>query len=220
MTDKCQIKEKWTRCEIKLRKKSAITAASIQPGDDRGNVRNVRISAHSDAGWVQIGKRFMPPFSKEEKLKLSQPVITQSIQVLLETQRKLSDFPTPRVYGCDAVHWGCIIPGSAVLFKEGGKYHEGRFVSAESSGVWEIIKGTDFKYISKDNVKKVILDEKHTVSQLPEGTIVVGKDLRGNLKKGKIKRSCSSTQCIIETNGKEWQSKLENVRVSKGELCK
>ena len=59
MTDKCQIKEKWTRCEIKLRKKSAITAASIQPGDDRGNVRNVRISAHSDAGWVQIGKRFM-----------------------------------------------------------------------------------------------------------------------------------------------------------------
>ncbi|PFX33868.1 CUB and sushi domain-containing protein 1 [Stylophora pistillata] len=401
MTDKCQIDEKWTLCEIKLRKKSAITAASIQPGDDRGNVRNVRISAHSDAGWVQIvvncgdpgtpanGKRvhitngfhygssvkfacdanyslegsgkitceetkewssFVPrcrascsdpgePVNGDKRgddfkhgktitfrchddyervggetiqcidgkwsAKLPQckviscgdpgtPQHGRQTKVVnnfafrgtvafqcddgytllgksfLSCQRsKMWDGDVPKClascddpghlrYGitigsgfehdsvvnfkclpyrvlkgasqskCVNGRWtaqlpnckGCIIPGSAVLFKEGGKYHEWRFASVQSSGEWEVVKGKDFKYISKDNVKNVILDEKPTVSQLLEGTVVVGKDLRGNLKKGKIKRPCSSTQCIIETNGKEWQSELENVRVSKGELCK
>ena len=107
--------------------------------------------------------------------------------------------------------------GSAVLFKEGGKYRKGRF--AFVTGVeLEVIEGKQYKYLSKDDI--LILDEKPNVNQLTEGTTVVGTDSRGKIKRGNIKRSCSSTYCPIETNGVEWQSKLENVRLFKGELCK
>ena len=109
------------------------------------------------------------------------------------------------------------MPGSAVLFKEGGTYRKGRFASVW--GVkWEVVEGKRYKYLSKDDI--LILDEKPSVNQLPEGTTVVGTDSRGKIKGGNIKRSCSSTHCPIETNGEEWQSKLENVRLFKGELCK
>ena len=106
------------------------------------------------------------------------------------------------------------MPGSAVLFKEGGKYRKGRFAFVKL----EVIVGKQYKYLSKDDI--LILDEKPNVNQLTEGTIVVGTDSRGKIKRGNIKRSCSSTSCPIETNGVEWQSKLENVRLFKGELCK
>ena len=109
------------------------------------------------------------------------------------------------------------MPGSAVLFKEGGKYRKGRF--AFVTGVeLEVIEGKQYKYLSKDDI--LILDEKPKVNQLTEGTTVVGTDSQGKIKRGNIKRSCSSTHCPIETNGVEWQSKLENVRLFKGELCK
>ena len=65
----------------------------------------------------------------------------------------------------------------------------------------------------------VVLDEKPNLDEIPEGTAIVGEDQRGNLKEGKIKRLCSSIQCTIETDGEEWQSKLENVRVFRKELC-
>ena len=107
--------------------------------------------------------------------------------------------------------------GSAVLFKEGGKYRKGRF--AFDTGFWlGVVEGKRYKYLSKDDI--LILDEKPNVNQLTEGTIVVGTDSRGKIRRGNIKRSCSSTSCPIETNGVEWQSKLENVRLFKGELCK
>ena len=108
--------------------------------------------------------------------------------------------------------------GSAVLFKEGGKYRKGRF--AFDTGFWlGVVEGKRYKYLSKDDI--LILDEKPNVNQqLPEGTTVVGTDSRGKINGGNIKRSCSSTHCPIETNGEEWQSKLENVRLFKGELCK
>ena len=82
---------------------------------------------------------------------------------------------------------------------------------------WEVVEGERYKYLSRDDI---ILDEKPNVNQLTEGTTVVGTDSRGKIKRGNIKRSCSSTSCPIETNGVEWQSKLENVRLFKGELCK
>ena len=109
------------------------------------------------------------------------------------------------------------MPGSAVLFKEGGKYRKGRFGFVSGDGL-EVVVGKRHKYLSKDDI--LILDEKPNVNQLTEGTIVVGTDSRGKIKRGNIKRSCSSTSCPIETNGVEWQSKLENVRLFKGELCK
>ena len=109
------------------------------------------------------------------------------------------------------------MPGSVVLFKEGGTYRKGRFASVKRDE-WEVIEGKQYKYLSKDDI--LILDEKPNVNQLTEGTIVVGTDSRGKIKRGNIKRSCSSTSCPIETNGVEWQSKLENVRLFKGELCK
>ena len=109
------------------------------------------------------------------------------------------------------------MPGSAVLFKEGGKYRKGRF-SFFLSVDWEVVEGERYKYLSGDDI--LILDEKPNDNQLPEGTAVVGTDSRGKIKRGNIKRSCSSTSCPIETNGVEWQSKLENVRLFKGELCK
>ena len=93
----------------------------------------------------------------------------------------------------------------------------GRFASVQ--GVqWEVVEGKRYKYLSKDDI--LILDEKPNVNQLSEGTTVVGTDSRGKINGGNIKRSCSSTHCPIETNGEEWQSKLENVRLFKGELCK
>ena len=107
--------------------------------------------------------------------------------------------------------------GSAVLFKEGGKYRKGRFAFVKGVEL-EVIEGKQYKYLSKDDI--LILDEKANVNQLTEGTTVVGTDSRGKIKRGNIKRSCSSTSCPIETNGVEWQSKLENVRLFKGELCK
>ena len=109
------------------------------------------------------------------------------------------------------------MPGSAVLFKEGGKYRKGRFGFVSSDGL-EVVVGKRHKYLSKDDI--LILDEKPNVNQLTEGTIVVGTDSQGKIKRGNIKRLCSSTSCPIETNGVEWQSKLENVRLFKGELCK
>ena len=106
--------------------------------------------------------------------------------------------------------------GSAVLFNEGGKYRKGRFVSVK--GIWlEVVEGKRYKYLSKDDI--LILDEKPNVNQLTEGTIVIGTDSRGKIKRGNIKRSCSSTYCPIKTNGVGWQSKLEDVRVFKRELC-
>ena len=109
------------------------------------------------------------------------------------------------------------MPGSAVLFKEGGKYRKGRFVSVKGVKL-EIVEGKRYKYLNKDDI--LILDEKPNVNQLSEGTTVVGTDSRGKMKRGNIKRSCSSTYCPIETNGVEWQSKLENVQLFIGELCK
>ena len=109
------------------------------------------------------------------------------------------------------------MPGSAVLFKEGGKYLKGRFGLVSVFGS-EVVEGERLKYLSKDDI--LILDEKPNVNQLTEGTIVVGTDSQGKIKRGNMKRSCSSTSCPIETNGVEWQSKLENVRLFKGELCK
>ena len=82
----------------------------------------------------------------------------------------------------------------------------------------EVIEGKQHKHLSKDDI--LILDEKPNVNQLPEGTTVLGTDSLGKIKRGNIKRSCSSTYCPIETNGVQWQSKLEDVRVFKGELCK
>ena len=109
------------------------------------------------------------------------------------------------------------MPGSAVLFKEGRKYRKGRFASVR--GVkWEVVEGKRYKYLSKDDI--LILDEKPNVNQLSEGTTVVGTDSRGKMKRGNIKRSCSPTYCPIETNGVEWQSKSENVRLFIGKLCK
>ena len=109
------------------------------------------------------------------------------------------------------------MPGSAVLFKEGGIYRKGRFAIVVGVKL-EVIEGKRHKYLSKDDI--LILDEKPNVNQLTEGTIVVGTDSLGKIKRGNIKRSCSSTSCPIETNGVEWQSKFENVRLFKGELCK
>ena len=108
------------------------------------------------------------------------------------------------------------MPGSAVLFREGGKYLKGRFTIVKGVEL-EVVEGKRFKYLRKDDI--LILDEKPNVNQLTEGTIVVGTDSRGKIKRGNIKRSCSSTYCPIETNGVEWRSKLEDVRVFKGELC-
>ena len=109
------------------------------------------------------------------------------------------------------------MPGSAVLFKERETYRKGRFASVW--GVeWEVVEGKRYKYLSKDDI--LILDEKPNVNQLTEGTTVLGTDSLGKIKRGNIKRSCSSTYCPIETNGVEWRSKLEDVRVFKGELCK
>ena len=108
------------------------------------------------------------------------------------------------------------MPGSAVLFQEGGKYRKGRFVSVKGIK-WEVVEGERYKYLSRDDI---ILDEKPNVNQLTEGTTVVGTDSLGKTKRGNIKRSCSSAYCPIETNGVDWRSKLEDVRVFKGELCK
>ena len=111
---------------------------------------------------------------------------------------------------------GCIMSGSAVLFREGKSYLKGRYVSIARNSLWEVLYGDKYLYKSKD---KVLLDEKPNLDEIPEGTAVVGEDPRGNLKEGKIKRVCSSIQCTIETDGEEWQSKLENVRVFRNELC-
>ena len=109
------------------------------------------------------------------------------------------------------------MPGSAVLFKEGGKYRKGCFGFVSRDGL-EVVVGKRHKYLRKDDI--LILDEKPNVNQLTEGTTVVGTDSQWKIKRGNIKRSCSSTYCPIETNGVEWRSKLEDVRVFKGELCK
>ena len=111
---------------------------------------------------------------------------------------------------------GCIMSGSAVLFREGKSYLKGRFVSLAPRSQWEVLYGDKYLYKSKD---EVLLDEKPNLDEIPEGTAVVGEDPRGNLREGKIKRVCSSIQCTIETDGEEWQSKLENVRVFRKELC-
>ncbi|XP_066022207.1 protein lev-9 isoform X2 [Pocillopora verrucosa] len=214
----CSIEKEKTSLEIMLPKENTITAASIQLGQDKGNVQQIQIKALLSNKWVNFGKPFKPHFNEGVKaLKLPQPVITRFVQVLLFTRRRISSCLTPTLYGCDAVHRGCIMPGSAVLFKEGGTYRKGRFASVW--GVkWEVVEGKRYKYLSKDDT--LILDEKPNVNQLSEGTTVVGTDSRGKIKGGNIKRSCSSTHCPIETNGEEWQSKLENVRLFKGELCK
>ena len=65
------------------------------------------------------------------------------------------------------------MPGSVVLFKEGGTYRKGRFASVRRFK-WEVIEGKQYKYLSKDNI--LILDEKPNDNQLPEGTAVVGTD--------------------------------------------
>ena len=109
------------------------------------------------------------------------------------------------------------MPGSAVLFQEGGEYRKGRFAIVDGVKL-EVVEGKQYKYLSKDDI--LILDEKPDVNQLTAGTTVVGTDSLGKAKMGNIKRSCSSTYCPIETNGVEWRSKLEDVRVFKGELCK
>ena len=106
--------------------------------------------------------------------------------------------------------------GSAVLFRKGKSYLKGRFISIARHSLWEVLYGDKYLYKSKD---KVLLDEKPNLDEIPEGTAVVGEDQRGNLKEGKIKRVCSSIQCTIETNGEEWQSKLENVRIFRKEMC-
>ena len=46
---------------------------------------------------------------------------------------------------CVLVFLGCIMPGSAVLFKEGGKYRKGRF-SFVLSVDWEVVEGERYKY--------------------------------------------------------------------------
>ncbi|XP_022808244.1 uncharacterized protein LOC111345230 isoform X2 [Stylophora pistillata] len=208
-----------TYIEVHLRKESFITAASIRLKDNRHKVRQIYLKARISNKWVQIGRHFKPPVSEaEEKFKLSQPVLAQSLQVLIITRHSyVFTFPTStRVFGCKPVFRGCIIPGSAVLFREGQTYLKGRFISIARGQLREVVYGDNFLYKSKD---EVILDEKPNLTELPEGTSVVGEDTRGILKEGKIKRVCSSTQCTIETDGTEWQSKLENVRVFRGNVC-
>ncbi|CAH3037419.1 unnamed protein product [Pocillopora meandrina] len=215
---KCSIEGQRNNTEINLQKENIITAASIQLGQDKRNVLQIQIKALLSSKWVPIVKPFKPIFSEGVRtIKLPQPVIAQSLQVLLITRQGLSSCLTSTLYGCDAVRRGCIMPGSAVLFKEGGKYRKGRFAFATGVKL-EVIEGKQYKYLSKDDI--LILDEKPNINQLTEGTIVVGTDSQGKIKRGNIKRSCSSTSCPIETNGVEWQSKLENVRLFKGELCK
>ncbi|XP_066022209.1 protein lev-9 isoform X4 [Pocillopora verrucosa] len=202
--------------EINLQKENTITGASIQLGKDKRNVLQIQIKALLSSKWANIGSPFKPSFSEEvTTMKLPQPVFAQSLQVLLITKQELSSCLTPTLYGCDAVRRDCIMPGSAVLFQEGGKYRKGRFVSVKRK--WEVVEGERYKYLSRDDI---ILDEKPNVNLLTEGTTVVGTDSLGKTKRGNIKRSCSSTYCPIETNGVEWRSKLEDVRVFKGELCK
>ena len=65
------------------------------------------------------------------------------------------------------------MPGSAVLFKEGGKYRKGRF-SFVLGVDWEVVEGERYKYLSGDDI--LIFDEKPNDNQLPEGTAVVGTD--------------------------------------------
>ena len=111
---------------------------------------------------------------------------------------------------------GCIMPGSPVLFKDGGKYLKGRFSLTTRRSGWEIVYGEKFIY----NNKNIILDEKPP-SVLLEGTAVVGKDSEGNLREGKAKQMCLyPNQCTVETNGVEWQSKFDDVRLLTGKLCK
>ena len=105
--------------------------------------------------------------------------------------------------------------GSAVLFKEGGKYLKGRFVAIRRRFL-EVVNGGGYRYKTKG---EVILDEKPKASELVKGIPVVGEDSRGLLREGTIKR-LSSSICTIETNGEVWQSKLGDVRVFKAKLCK
>ena len=105
--------------------------------------------------------------------------------------------------------------GSAVLFKERGKYWKGLFVAIVRRSFWEVVYEGRYKYKTKG---EVILDEKPKASELVKGILVVGEDSRGLLREGTIKR-LSSSICTIETNGEVWKSKLDNVRVFKEELC-
>lgn len=69
------------------------------------------------------------------------------------------------------------MPGSAVLFKEGGNILE---------GVMRLPRVACGKSSQEHNIDGIlILYEKHKVGQRPEGTIVVGIDPRGNLNTGK-----------------------------------
>lgn len=205
--------------EVRLRKGNVITAASVHLEDIRSEDQQIQIRARISNRLVQIN-HFKPRVGEEEeKLKLSRPVITQSLQIWLIFRKgyKFSLSRTPRVFGCkSAVFRGCIMSGSAVLFREGKSYLKGRFVSIARHSLWEVLYRDKYFYKSKD---KVLLDEKPNLDEIPEGTAVVGEDQRGNLREGKIKRVCSSIQCTIETDGEEWQSKLENVRVFRKELC-
>ena len=54
------------------------------------------------------------------------------------------------------------MPGSAVLFKEGGKYRKGRF-SFVLGVDWEVVEGERYKYLSGDDI--LILDEKPNDNQ-------------------------------------------------------
>ena len=81
----------------------------------------------------------------------------------------------------------------------------------------EVVYRNKYEYIDGD----VILDEKPKASELGEGIQVVGEDSGGLLREGIIKRLLiNSSICIIETNNEVWQSKLDDVRVFKANLCK
>ncbi|XP_022808250.1 uncharacterized protein LOC111345235 [Stylophora pistillata] len=154
-----------------------------------------------------------------KKLVLSKPVITRSLRIVLgrprHTLRTRICF-LGVVFGCEATPQGCIMPGSPVLFKEEGKYLKGRFSLTTRRSGWEIVYGKKFIY----NNKNIILDE-GPPSELLKGTVVVGKDSEGNLREGKAKQMCLyPDQCTIETNGAEWQSKFDDVRLLTGKLCK
>jgi len=110
--------------------------------------------------------------------------------------------------------------GSAVLFKENGRYQRGIVGEYISGNVLEVylLGNTGSKMVARS---QLIQDEKPSIHELAIGKLVLVEDVgsSGLMREGKIEQIEDSV-CTIKTNNKTWKSDLNKIRIIKiSDLC-
>ena len=112
---------------------------------------------------------------------------------------------------------GCLLTGSAVIVKVGGRYLE-TYVSKVYRSTKEF-KVTGHKR-GLFSIRDAVLDETPDPAKLTPYTSVLGKSIgSGSFQEGIIRRK-DGTKYLIQTKGVIWASDLNDVRLDKSpEFC-